>query len=210
MRRELEHGSERRQLVKRHRWYQTYKQTHRIIQIVECLLLYAPYRPCSNKQADTQRTAQDYRESGVSFFGFFTTAKWEATANQRGIESKNTHNTPSHCQTHMHMHTYTQTAHMGFGDQVIGVVTSHWTYWSLLVEVGEKLAFGSKNLSSQQPEVLLPPGADEVAADALALPPHRQRQAVRPVDALLHELLAAAPHEAAFQAHREQTTENFL
>ena len=51
--------------------------------------------------------------------------------------------------------------------------------------------------SGQEPEVLLPPGADEVSADALALPPHRQRQALRPADALLHERLAAAPHEAA-------------
>ena len=51
--------------------------------------------------------------------------------------------------------------------------------------------------SSEEPEVLLPPGADEVPADALALLPHRQRQALRLVDALLHELLAAAPHEAA-------------
>lgn len=50
--------------------------------------------------------------------------------------------------------------------------------------------------SSQEPEVLLPPGADEVPAHALALLPHRQRQARSLVDALLHELLAAAPQEA--------------
>ena len=55
--------------------------------------------------------------------------------------------------------------------------------------------------SSEEPEVLLPPGADEVAADALALPPHCQRQALRPVDALLHQLLAAAPQEAAMFVH---------
>jgi hypothetical protein len=52
-------------------------------------------------------------------------------------------------------------------------------------------------LSGQEPEVLLPPGADEVPTDALALLPHRQRQALRLVDALLHKLLAAAPQEAA-------------
>lgn len=55
--------------------------------------------------------------------------------------------------------------------------------------------------SGEQPEVLLPPGADEVAAHALAPPPHRQRQALRPVYALLHQLLllaaAPAPQEAA-------------
>lgn len=51
--------------------------------------------------------------------------------------------------------------------------------------------------SGQEPEVLLPPGADEVPTDALALLPHRQRQALRLVDALLHKLLAAAPQEAA-------------
>jgi hypothetical protein len=58
--------------------------------------------------------------------------------------------------------------------------------------------------SREEPEVLLPPGADEVAADALALPPHRQRQALRPVDALLHKLLAAAPREAATFVHNGQ------
>ena len=47
--------------------------------------------------------------------------------------------------------------------------------------------------SSEEPEVLLPPGADEVPTHALALLPHRQRQALRLVDALLHKLLAAAP-----------------
>jgi hypothetical protein len=52
-------------------------------------------------------------------------------------------------------------------------------------------------ISGQEPEVLLPPGADEVTTDALALLPHRQRQALRLVDALLHKLLAAAPQEAA-------------
>ena len=51
--------------------------------------------------------------------------------------------------------------------------------------------------SGQEPEVLLPPGADEVPTDALALLPHRQRQALRLVDALLHKLSAAVPQEAA-------------
>lgn len=59
--------------------------------------------------------------------------------------------------------------------------------------------------SGEQPEVLLPPGAHEVAAHALAPPPHRQRQALRPVDALLHQLLllaaAPAPQEAAVFVH---------
>ncbi|RZS24566.1 hypothetical protein BHM03_00057645 [Ensete ventricosum] len=50
---------------------------------------------------------------------------------------------------------------------------------------------------SQKPEVLLPSGADEVATDAMALLPHRHRLALSPVDALLHELLAAARHHAA-------------
>jgi hypothetical protein len=62
---------------------------------------------------------------------------------------------------------------------------------------------GRRPPSSQEPEVLLPPGADEVPADALALPPDSQRQAVRAVDALLHQLLAAAPHEAAFATVHE-------
>lgn len=68
--------------------------------------------------------------------------------------------------------------------------------------------------SSQEPEVLLPPCADEVATDTLALPPHRQRQALRTVDALLHERLAAATHEAAFAfcnvilAHTQSQTNN--
>ena len=48
-------------------------------------------------------------------------------------------------------------------------------------------------MSGQEPEVLLPPGADEVPTHSLALLPHRQRQALRLVDALLHKLLAAAP-----------------
>lgn len=51
-------------------------------------------------------------------------------------------------------------------------------------------------LSSQEPEVLLPPCADEVPADALALFPHCQRQALSLVDALLDELLDAAPQDA--------------
>ena len=55
--------------------------------------------------------------------------------------------------------------------------------------------------SSEEPEVLLPPGADEVAADALALLPHRQRQALGLVDALLHQLLPAAPRQAATTPH---------
>jgi hypothetical protein len=52
-------------------------------------------------------------------------------------------------------------------------------------------------LSSQEPEILLPPGADEVPAHAFALLPHSQRQTLCLVDALLHELLAAAPQKAA-------------
>lgn len=53
---------------------------------------------------------------------------------------------------------------------------------------------------SQEPEILVPPCADQVATHALALLPHRQRQAIRLTDALLHKLLGAAappPQQAA-------------
>jgi hypothetical protein len=59
-------------------------------------------------------------------------------------------------------------------------------------------------LSSQEPEVLLPPGADEVPAHAFTLLPHSQRQALSLVDALLHELFAAATQKAASHNKREK------
>ena len=64
--------------------------------------------------------------------------------------------------------------------------------------------------SGQEPEVLLPPGADEVPTDALALLPHRQRQALRLVDALLHKLSAAVPQEAAKKMNLQQRHLNSL
>jgi hypothetical protein len=101
---------------------------------------------------------------------------------------------------HTHKEQITRhTAHTRTVDKVV-------TYWG---RACKKLAFGAVKFrgrppsSSQEPEVLLPPGADEVSAHALALPPDSQRQAVRAVDALLHQLLAAAPHEAAFAMMHE-------
>jgi hypothetical protein len=58
-------------------------------------------------------------------------------------------------------------------------------------------------LSSQEPEVLLPPGVNEVPAHAFALLPHSQRQAICLVDALLHELFAAATQNATSHNKRE-------
>lgn len=86
------------------------------------------------------------------------------------------------------------------------IVTKHHMEPCLL------LTFSSELLAwhlGQKPKVLLPPSADQVSADAFALLPDCQRQAIGLVDALLHKILAAAAQQATIDlvgVHKQNRT----